>query len=98
MLERQITERILRWLEQRPGGHCLKLHGNAFQRKGEPDILHVEDGQAFFFEVKRSAQEKPEPIQAHRLGQWRAAGAVVAVVRSVEDVAAVLGEKKRPPA
>ena len=77
--ETRLTKRIVDYLESRDRGHCLKLHGNAYQRSGEPDVLYVEDGKAFFFEVK-TATGKVRPLQTHRLEAWRKAGAVAEVV------------------
>jgi len=42
MSERSITTRILAYLAGRRAGRAIKLHGNAYQSAGEPDILYVE--------------------------------------------------------
>lgn len=86
--ETRLHTRIIAALEAR-GGHAIKLHGNQFQRIGEPDILYVEDGHAHFFEVKTTTG-RLDPIQAHRLRQWADAGATVGVVRSPQEAIALV--------
>ena len=51
MSETGLKNKVLKHLEGR-GGVALKLHGNAYQRSGEPDVLYVEIGQAYLIEFK----------------------------------------------
>lgn len=95
MSERSITTRILAYLAGRRAGRAIKLHGNAYQSAGEPDILYVEGGRAFFFEVK-TATGRATKLQHYRLAQWRGAGAVAEVVRSLADVQAVFAQDSLP--
>jgi len=88
--EASIVRSILRYLNSLDGCRAIKTHGGPL-RGGEPDIYAVKDGQFYAFEVKRPGG-KPTKLQAATLDQWRAAGAVTAVVTSVDEVKEVLGE------
>lgn len=55
------------------------------QRAGVPDLLIVYAGRAVFVEVK-SERGKTTALQEHEMGRIEAAGAVVLVARSVEEV------------
>ena len=59
---------------------------------GEPDIDACLRGRSVQLEVKRPG-EKATPLQLKRLEQWRQAGALTAVVTSVEEVKTLLGAK-----
>jgi len=89
MTEAAITESIMRWL-RRQGAHVIKTYGGPY-RRGLPDLIGVCRGRALALEVKRPGG-KPTPLQEHELGRWAAAGAVAAVVTSVEDVKRLIGE------
>jgi len=90
-LEKNIQRRILNWLKTVPGGREMNLHTSRFGMRGTPDILFVLFGQAFFFEVKRRG-EKARPNQLAEIEKWRAAGAIAAVVRSVDDVRQIVND------
>jgi Holliday junction resolvase len=68
----------------------VKTHGGAYQRSGIPDLLYLEEGIFYAFEVKRSEKEKPTPLQIHELELIREAGGVAHVVRSVDEVRDIL--------
>lgn len=86
--EASIVNRICKELKTR-GIWYEKRHGDIYARRGQPDLLVVIEGRAFFLEVKRPGQA-PTPLQAHRLEQCRNAGAVAEVVRSLDDVCKIL--------
>jgi hypothetical protein len=67
------------------GAYAVKLHGGAFQQAGLPDIMAILNGCVMFLEVK-TERGKVSRIQEHCHGKMRAAGANVAVVRSVVEV------------
>lgn len=56
---------------------------------GTPDIFVSVAGRVVILEVKRPGSE-PTQLQQKRLLEWGASGAVVAVVRSEEDVEKIL--------
>jgi hypothetical protein len=57
--------------------------------RGQPDISGCIRGRRFEFEAKTSGTA-PTPLQLSRLERWRKAGAITGVVRSVDDVRALL--------
>jgi hypothetical protein len=64
--------------------HWLKIHGNAFQRTGEPDLILCVGGQFVAIELK-VGDNKPTRLQLHRLEQWRSAGALTLVCYSLNQ-------------
>jgi len=87
--EAAITEAIARFLRAR-GAHVIKTYGGPY-RRGLPDLIGVYRGRALALEVKRPGG-KPTPLQEHELSKFAAAGALAAVVTSVEDVKRLIGE------
>lgn len=90
-LERAIVDRITRRLKDEPSIWLLKVHGSSFGRRGIPDIIGCLSGQMFALEVKRPSVGRVSPSQMHNMMKMADAGAVVAVVESVEDALEVLG-------
>jgi Holliday junction resolvase len=86
--ESNIVGNIRRYLKT-VGGKSIKMHGSQFSEAGTPDILWIHNGHAFWFEVKRPGED-PTKIQLHRIAEWTAAGASVAVVRSVAEARAIV--------
>jgi hypothetical protein len=64
--------------------HWLKIHGNAYQRTGEPDLIFCVDGQFAAVELK-VGNNKPTELQLHRLAQWRRAGGFTCVCYSLKQ-------------
>jgi hypothetical protein len=91
--ESSITRAIMQFLRSLPDCHAVKTWGGPISA-GLPDILGCWRGRAFALEVKRPGG-KLTPRQAAGLDTWRRAGAIAAVVRSVDDARAALGV---PPA
>lgn len=87
--EATIQKAILRWLRTRPQSFTVKLAAGPYSVPGLPDILHVEKGRPFFLEVKRP-DGRATPLQVAMIEQLVRAGAVAAVVRSVEDAQAAV--------
>lgn len=83
-LEKSIVNSILKALRALPKCKVLKMHGNQYAEKGTPDIIGSLYGHAFALEVKRPGG-KTTKIQDIRLAEWAAAGAVTAVVTSVDE-------------
>ena len=86
--ESSITARIVRHLKQR-GCWYAKIHGGGYARAGLPDLVVIDRGRTFWFEVKRPGG-KPTQLQALEHERMRAAGAQVYVVTSWEEVEGVL--------
>lgn len=106
MLERDITEKILKLLRTIPNSFWWKNHGGPFATRGLPDIVGVvldsvevqaglhrlhTKGRMFAFEVKTEKGEIT-PWQSRTLSAMSRAGAVAAVVRSVNEAASVLAK------
>lgn len=90
--EKQIVAAIVKHLVAE-GCFVLKTHGGPLQRAGIPDILAIRDsGTAIWFEVKTD-NGKATKLQEYTLAQLRAVGCVAEVVRSVEEVKAILEER-----
>jgi len=68
---------------------AIKNWGGQYTEAGTPDIFICADGRLFAVEAK-VGKGKTSPIQDRRLVEWKDAGAVVGVVRSVADVEELL--------
>lgn len=82
-LESKIQSDILKYLRSRPNTFSYK---HLPSPKGIPDIHHIEQGHAFYFEVKRTVKDKARHMQKLRIKELRKAGATAHVVRSVGEV------------
>jgi len=82
-LERAIVSRVMA-VARSLGWYPIKIHGNAFQLAGLPDVLAVKDGRAAWMEAKRPGCTTSE-IQKRRIKELTATGCPVAVVFSAED-------------
>ena len=83
-LEKQIVDSIVKDFRTVPGCVVRKRHGTAFGVAGDPDLYGTINGRHFELEVKQPGNQ-PTVLQARRLVEWRAAGATVAVVHSVQE-------------
>ena len=90
--ESAIVHKILRFLNEIPGCVARKRWGGGMGVAGDPDITGCLNGRHFEFEVKRPGQP-PTALQAKRIEEWKRAGAVVAVVSSVEQVQTILASE-----
>ena len=89
MAEKDIVQSILRYLKTVPGCFTWKTHGGMYGTAGIPDIIACVEGRFFAFEVKM-AIGKVTPLQAATIQKILAAGGMAAVVRSVDEVRAIL--------
>jgi Holliday junction resolvase len=69
---------------RRLGWWCCKIHGNAYQLAGLPDVLAIKDGRAVWMECKQPGKE-PTRIQNHRMRELIKAGCPCTTVRSAGD-------------
>lgn len=86
--EAAIVNAILRALNDLPQTYARKTHGNRYS-VAWPDIVGSHHGQAIALEVK-TATGKVTARQTHELAKWRRGGALVGVVRSVDEALAVI--------
>lgn len=89
MLEKEIVAAIMRLLKKAPQCFAWKEHGGMYGTAGLPDIICCLDGQFFAFEVKKPSGVTTG-LQEGTIERIKAAGGHAFVVRSVEDVKAIL--------
>ena len=87
--ESDIVAAILRYLKTVPGCFAWKTHGGMYGTAGIPDIIACVEGRFFAFEVK-TAIGKVTLLQAATIQKILTAGGMAAVVRSVDEVRAIL--------
>lgn len=82
--ESSLQKAALDRLNALPRCKAVNFHGSPFAERGTPDIVGTYNGLAFVVEMKRPG-EVPEPLQLHRLREWRAAGARAGIATSPEQ-------------
>ncbi len=87
--EGTITKAVMALLRSVPSSFVMKIHGGGYQNAGFPDILFICNGITFAFEVKQPGCNATK-LQRYVIDRLNFVGAVSCVVRSVEDVEAVL--------
>ena len=83
----------------------IKLHGSPYQEAGLPDLMVVVRGRFVGLEVKlvragesvEHARARATPLQLAQLDRLARAGALVAVVVSVEEAMTVLAAISQDP-
>ena len=91
MNESDIVKAIMKYLRTVPGCFCWKEHGGMYGTAGIPDIIACINGRFFGFEVK-TAVGKPTKLQEGTIRKILAAGGTALVVRSVDEVKAVVND------
>lgn len=89
MKESDIVKAILRYLKTVQNCFFWKEHGGMYGTAGIPDIIACIDGRFYSFEVKTD-EGTPTKLQLATIRKINAAGGIAQVVRSVEDVKAVI--------
>ena len=89
MLEKDIVAAIMRWLKTVPRCFAWKEHIGMYGTAGVPDVICCLDGRFFAFEVK-TPEGRLTKLQEHTIQRIKDAGGHAFVVRSVDDVKAVL--------
>ena len=89
MLEKDIVAAIMRRLKVEPMCFAWKEHGGMYGTAGLPDIVCCLCGRFFAFEVKTTTGQLTK-LQEHTIERIQAAGGRAFVVRSVEDVDAIM--------
>lgn len=90
--EATVVGHIRKYLSSLPNCHFEKRWGGPYSRAGLPDISGCIKGRSFQLEVKRPGG-KPTNLQLYELERWRNAGAVAAVVYSVDEVRDLFGRE-----
>jgi hypothetical protein len=88
--ESNLKRQVMKMLDlEYPGAVVRKRHGSVYSTAGDPDLMILYRGIHIECELKRIG-ENPTPLQVRRLEQWRQAGAVTAVIRSVPEMRALM--------
>lgn len=89
MAEKDIVTAILKFLKTVPMCFAWKEHGGMYGTAGIPDIIACVNGRFYAFEVKTSLG-KTTKLQDVTIRKILACGGTVSVVRSVDEVRAVI--------
>ena len=89
MAEKEIVSAILRYLKTVPRCFAWKEHGGMYGTAGIPDIIACIDGRFYAFEVKMPVG-KTTKLQEAAIRKILACGGTAVVVRSVDEVRAVI--------
>lgn len=89
MKESDIVKAILRYLKSLTDCFCWKEHGGMYGTAGIPDIICCYRGRFYGFEVKTEDGE-PTELQKATIRKIQKAGGTALVVRSVDEVRAVI--------
>lgn len=89
MSEKEIVSKILRYLKTVPKCFAWKEHGGIYGTAGIPDIVACIDGKFYAFEVKTPVG-KTTNLQEATIRKILACGGTASVVRSVDEVRAVI--------
>ena len=89
MKEADIVKAILRYLKTVPETFAWKEHGGMYGTAGIPDVICCHKGQFYGFEVKTETGQ-PTELQKATIRKIRNAGGTVLVVRSVDEVRAII--------
>ncbi len=89
MKEADIVKAILRYLKTVPKCFFWKEHGGMYGTAGIPDIIACINGRFYGFEVK-TEDGRPTKLQESTIRKITNAGGIALVVRSVDEVKAVI--------
>lgn len=89
MREADIVKAILRYLKTVPKCFFWKEHGGMYGTAGIPDIIACINGRFYGFEVKIE-DGRPTKLQESTIRKIKNAGGIALVVRSVDEVKAVI--------
>lgn len=86
--EKSIVDAIQKYLRNH-GAWVYKTHGSQFGRAGVPDLIVCMEGRFFAFEVKNE-NGRASDLQLREIRLIQNASGVAHVVRSVDEVRAIL--------
>ena len=89
MKESDMVRSILKYLKTVEGCFFWKEHGGMYGTAGIPDIICCYRGRFYGFEVKTEIGE-PTKLQLSTIRKIQAAGGISVIVRSVDEVKAVI--------
>ena len=85
MLEKDIVNKIMKYLKTVPRCFAWKEHGGMYGTAGIPDVIACVNGRFFAFEVKTDTG-KTTALQDATIRKILSAGGRAVVVRSVDEV------------
>lgn len=91
MVEKEIVNKILKYLKNTPMCFCWKEHGGMYGTTGIPDIICCFKGRFVAFEVK-TEKGRLTKLQSVALEKINAAGGKAYKVTSLDEVRAILKE------
>jgi mevalonate kinase len=91
MKENQLVGKIKAYLRTVEGLFFWKEHGGQYGTAGIPDVIVCYRGRFIAFECK-TASGKPTVLQEVTIGRIRKAGGTAEVVRSVDEVKALINK------
>ena len=91
MLEKDITNKILKYLKSLPECYCFKEHGGSYGSSGIPDIICCFHGLFLAFEVK-TAKGKTTALQDINIRKINEACGIAVVVRSSDEVKKIIND------
>ena len=87
-LEKEVIKILLKGLNAAPGCKAIKIHNSGYMESGTPDIIASIKGRMLLIEAKRDPSKNPTDIQEKRLNEWGMTGAMVSVIKGVEQARA----------
>ena len=91
VLEKDITNKILKYLKTQDKCYCFKEHGGSYGSAGIPDIICCYHGRFVAFEVK-TEKGRTTKLQDINIRNIHKADGVALVVRSLDEVKDALKE------
>lgn len=91
MLEKNLIEKIRKYLAGLDGCFFWKEHGGKYGTAGIPDIIICHRGRFIALEAK-VGKNKPTRLQAATIEQIQKAGGTAEVVYSLDDVKKIMGD------
>jgi penicillin-binding protein-related factor A (putative recombinase) len=92
--EKDLQDECLGYLEQR-GIYHVNTHGNAWERRGRPDIYLCYKGHFIGCELKRGREETPTPLQLKHLREIRSNGGIGVWITTLQELIDLLNSLDR---
>lgn len=89
MKEKILQDRCVEYLEER-GIYHVVTHGNAFERRGRPDIYLCYRGRFVGIELKKGPGDSPTPLQQKHLREIRESGGIGVWLTSLDELKSLL--------
>ena len=83
--EKSLQDDCLGYLEGQ-GIYCVNTHGNAFERRGRPDIYICFMGRFIGCELKRGADNRPTALQLKHLREIKKNGGIGVWITTLDQL------------